>query len=109
MSELVQFVLSAKDSTGAAFASVRAGLNQVGERVVSVRGLMASLAGVLSAGAFAAGVKGASESADAAAKMGDRFGIATDKLIGMEHAGRLAGASNEALAAGFKSIATLAI
>ncbi len=109
MSDLVQFVLSAKDTTGAAFGTAREGLNRLGEQVISVRGLMASLLGVFSVGAFAAGVKSAAEAADAAAKMGDRFGIATDKLIGMQHGAQLAGASNEALAQGLKAMATVAI
>src|SRR5882724_7253033 len=52
----------------------------------------------LSAAAFVAGIKHASEMADAAAKMGDRFGIATEKMIGMQHAADISGVSNEALA-----------
>ncbi len=51
----------------------------------------------LSVAAFAAAVHGASQAADAAAKMGDRFGIATESTIGMLHAADLAGVSHEAL------------
>jgi hypothetical protein len=51
----------------------------------------------LSAAAFVAGIKNASEAADAAARMGDRFGIATEKMIGMQHAADLSGVSHEAL------------
>src|SRR6266545_3497170 len=103
--ENVSFILAAKDLTGAAFGSVRAGLNSLGNQVISVRGLMASLGATISVAAFTAGVKGASDAADAAAKMGDRFGIATDKLIGMQHAGELAGVSNQGLASALQGMA----
>jgi hypothetical protein len=73
------------------------------------RNAMLGLAGALGVGSFVGAVKGASEAADAAAKMGDRFGIATEKLIGMQHAGQLAGVSNEALATGLRSMAKTGI
>ncbi len=69
------------------------------------RTALLGLASALGIGSFAAAIKGASEAADAAAKMGDRFGIATDMMIGMQHAGKLAGASNEALATALRSMA----
>lgn len=69
------------------------------------RTALATLGVALSAGAFAAAVKGASEAADAAAKMGDRFGIATEKMIGMQFAGHLAGVTNEALAMALQKMA----
>src|SRR5690242_20730553 len=49
----------------------------------------------LSGAAIAAAVKSASDAAYAAAKMGDRFGIATEQLIGLQHAADLAGVSND--------------
>lgn len=52
----------------------------------------------LSAAAFVAGIKNASAAADAAAKMGDRFGIAGEQMVGMLHAADLAGVSSETLA-----------
>lgn len=73
------------------------------------RNALLSIGAALGVGSFASAVRGASEAADAAAKMGDRFGIATEKLIGMQHAGDLAGASNEAIAKGLKTTASLAV
>jgi len=69
------------------------------------RNALLGLAGALGVGSFVAAVKGASEAADAAAKMGDRFGIATEKMIGMQHAGALAGVSNEALTTSLQKMA----
>ena len=101
----VSFVLNAADRTKAAFGSVRSGLNGIGEQLVSVRGLVGGLVAALGVGSFAAGVKSAAAAADTAAKMGDRFGIATEKLIGMQHAGQLAGASNESMGAALRAMA----
>ncbi len=109
MAENVQFLLTARDLTAGAFSSVRAGLNGIGAQVISVRGLVGTLAGAFGVSAFAAGVKGASEAADAAAKMGDRLGIATERLIGQRQAAELAGASSEALSAGYKAMTNAAI
>ena len=109
MAENVEFLLIARDLTAGAFNSVRSGLNGLGAQLISVRGLLGSLAGVAGASAFVAGVKAAAQAADEAAKMGDKVGITTEKLIGMQHAGELAGASNQALAQGFKSLANATI
>lgn len=101
--ENVSFILAATDQTKAAFGSVRGSLNGLGEQVVSVRGIVGTLTAALGVGAFGAGIKSASEAADAAAKLGDRFGIATEKLIGLQHAGDLAGLSNEGLTAALRA------
>lgn len=69
------------------------------KRMAEGLGLGLSLAGL---GAL---VKNAADSADAAAKMSDRFGIATDTLIGMQHAADLAGVSNEGLTNALRGIA----
>ena len=69
------------------------------------RNALLGLAGALGVGSFVGAVKSASEAADAAAKMGDRFGIATEKMIGMQHAGALAGVSNEALTTSLQKMA----
>ena len=101
--ENVSFILGATDQTKAAFGAVRNSLNGLGEQVVSVRGIVGTLTAALGVGAFGAGIKAAAEAADAAAKLGDRFGIATEKMIGMQHAGQLAGVSNEALTAALRA------
>lgn len=69
------------------------------------RNALASIGIGLSGAAFVAGVKSASDAADAAAKMGDRFGIATEQLIGMQHAANLAGVSNEGLTTAMRGLA----
>lgn len=67
------------------------------------------IAGALGVFSFSAAIKSAFEAGDAAAKMGDRFGIATQKLIGMQHAGDLAGLSGEALAVAMRGQANAAV
>jgi hypothetical protein len=69
------------------------------------RNALLTLGGALGVFSFSSAIKQASEAADAAAKMGDRFGIATEKIIGLQHAGALAGASNEALATALRGLA----
>lgn len=73
------------------------------------RNALASIGVALSGAAFAAAVKSASDAADAAAKMGDRFGIATEQLIGMQHAANLAGVSNDGLTVALKGLAKSAV
>lgn len=106
--ENVSFVLNAVDRTKGAFGAVRGSLNGLGEQIVSVRGIVGTLVAALGVGAFGAGIKSAAEAADAAAKLGDRFGIATEKLIGMQHAGNLAGVSNESLTTALRTMAKTA-
>lgn len=101
--ENVSFILGAVDNTKSAFGAVRGSLNGLGEQVVSVRGIIGTLTAALGVGAFGAGIKSAAEAADAAAKLGDRFGIATEKMIGLQHAGDLAGLSNEGLTAALRA------
>jgi hypothetical protein len=59
----------------------------------------------LSGAAFTAAIKSAADAADAAAKMGDRFGIATETIIGMQHAATLAGVSNDGLTTALRGLA----
>ena len=66
---------------------------------------LASIGVGLSGAAFIAAIKSAADAADAAAKMGDRFGIATEQLIGMQHAANLAGVSNEGLTTALRGLA----
>ena len=100
---------AAAGNTAAVFAQVKGELTNVGAAVSQARALMLSLGAALGVGSFGAATKGASEAADAAAKMGDRFGIATEKMIGMNVAGELGGASRENVALGLKNIASQAV
>ena len=106
--ENVSFILSARDQTRSAFGSVRGSLNGLGQQLISVRGIVATLTAALGIGAFSAGIKPASKAADAAAKLGDRFVIARQKLIGMQHAGELAGVSQESMTTAMRTMAKTA-
>ena len=108
MSANAPIIFTAVDATAQAFNSVRGRLNSLGESVVSVRGLIGALTAAFGVGTFAAGIKSAAEAADAAAKMGDRFGIATQTVVGLKHAAELAGASQQAVATGMRQMADLA-
>jgi len=104
-----KIIFSAVDNTGAAIHSVRSGLNEVGDAISSAKGLFLGLAAAFGITSLSGGVKAASEAADAAAKLGDRFGVATEKMIGMQHAGDLAGVSNEGLTSAFRNMSKQAV
>lgn len=73
--------------------------------VGAIKGAFASIGIGLSLGAFIAMTKNAAELADQTAKMGDRFGIATEELTAMQHAANLAGVSQEGLTTALRGIA----
>jgi hypothetical protein len=103
----VPIIFSAIDATGAAFSSVRGKLQGLGEDLISVRGILGALTAAFSAHAFAEGIRAASEAADAAAKLGDRFGIATEKIVGMRLQAELSGGSQQGLSNAMRSTADL--
>lgn len=75
-------------------AGFRADVGKLG----SLPAIGAGLVGAVAGSAFGVAIKGAMDTADAAAKTSDQLGIATEKLIGLQHAGDLAGVSQEQLA-----------
>lgn len=105
----VPIIFSAIDATGAAFASVRGRLQGLGADLVSVRGIIGTLTAAFGAHAFAEGIHSASEAADAAAKMSDRFGVATESIVGTKHAVELAGGSVQGLTTAYRAQADLAL
>ena len=104
-SEVVQLIFTAEDRTRAAFNQVRGALNGLGDQLVSVRGIIATLGTYFGARAFAEGIKSASEAADATAKMSDRFGIATEKMAGLTLAAQLGGGSIDSVQMGLRTAA----
>ena len=93
------------DDMAKAKAIVGDGVGVMSNAVGSLKRTIEGLGVGLSLAGLTALVKNAAESADAAAKMSDRFGIATDTLIGMQHAADLAGVSNEGLTNALRGIA----
>lgn len=87
-----EFVLSARDDTKAAFASVEGGLRNL-DKALGVFGV--SLAAI-AAGAVAM-VKQQTDLADETSKTAARLGTTTEALSAMRYAADLAGVSNESL------------
>lgn len=93
--------ITAIDKTAAAFKSVEGGLRSLGRQVLSAQGALLTLAGVGGLGLL---VKSAFESGDAAAKLSDRIGITTGRLIGLQHAANLAGVDSDKLTLALRTL-----
>lgn len=107
--EFAAAVARLEQNTRAGSRSVKKMADQMESSARFARNALIALAGALGVGSFGAAIRGASEAADAAAKMSDRFGIATQALIGMQHAGNLAGVSQEAMTTGLRTMAKTAV
>lgn len=94
-----------EEGTAKASRAVRKMADEMEAASNFAKNALAAIGVGLSGAAFAAGVKSAAEAADAAAKLGDRFGIATEQMIGMQHAANLAGVSNEGLTTALRGLA----
>lgn len=101
-----KFRITAEDATDVAFRKVTASLHSV-ERVTGmVTGALGALGlsfGAVQAVRFA---KGMIDDADALSKLSEKTGISVEALVGLQHAGELAGVETEALTKGFKSLST---
>jgi len=86
-----------EENTRKAAGSVRQMSDQIDSAVGFARNALASLGVAIGVNAFVSQVRAASEAADAAAKMGDRFSIATQSAVGMSVAVEMAGGSQEGL------------
>jgi hypothetical protein len=93
------------DDMAKAKAMVGDATKSMSDAVGSLKSMFASLGVGLSIAGFADLTKNAANAADQAAKLSDRFGIATETLIGMQHAADLAGVSQDGLSNALKGIA----
>lgn len=94
----VSIDIVAQDKTGAAFKSVKGGLNDLSTSVGAVTGKIAGLTAVLAAIGSAAQVKGLVDSADNMNKLSQKTGIAVSELSSLSNTADLAGVSNDQLA-----------
>ena len=93
-----------EDGTKRGAKAVRQMADEIESATNFAKSAVLALAGALGVHAFKDWVAGAAEAADASAKVGDRFGITTEKAIGLQHAARLAGASNETLTSSLRTV-----
>lgn len=93
--------ITAVDKTAAAFKSVRGGLQGLGRQVLSAQSALLTLAGVGGLGLL---VKNAFASGDAVAKLSDRIGITTGRLIGLQTAANLAGVDSDKLTLALRTL-----
>lgn len=76
-------------------------LASVGGKIIGFGGALTALA---AGGSLAYLVKQSMESIDATAKLSDRLGIATESLVGLQHAADLSGVSAESLTGGLEKM-----
>src|SRR5437870_719288 len=74
----------------------------VGAATAKIGGMVSAVAGLVGAGSLTALVHHSMEAIDANAKLSDRLGVTTEKLVGLQYAGDLAGVSNEELTGGLE-------
>lgn len=92
-----EFLITARDLTKEAFASVNSGLGKIGSALGSVQ---SAIIGAVGIGGMGALIKSSMDASDALAKASDRLGITTEALAGLHYAGDLAGVSAEQLNTG---------
>jgi len=93
----VSIDIVAQDKTGAAFKSVKGGLDGIGNAVGMVTGKIAGLTAVLTAIGGITQIKGLMDSADEMNKLSIKTGIAVAELSSLSNTADLAGVSNEQL------------
>jgi len=93
----VSIDIVAQDKTGAAFKSVKGGLDGIGNAVGMVTGKIAGLTAVLTAIGGITQIKGLMDSADQMNKLSQKTGIAVAELSSLSNTADLAGVSNEQL------------
>lgn len=83
-------------------------LRDLGSNITSIGTKIIGFGSALTALAAGAGmvalVKNSMEAIDATAKLSDRLGIATEKMVGLQHAANLSGVSDEALTGGLEKM-----
>lgn len=99
-----QIIITAKDDTRAAIASVHAGLTTMTSQAAALGLQMGALAGFASAGAFSLMAKQAIDAADAIGKMSQKIGITAESLSALNYAGKLSDVSMEQLSTGLKKL-----
>ena len=82
-----------KDVKSAA-KSVKQAAGEIEGAVSFAKNAIIAMAGALGVGTFLGAIREAGAMADAAAKMGDRFGLATEMVVGLQHAADLSGLTN---------------
>ena len=93
-----------EDGTKKAASSVKRMADDIEGATSFARSAVLALAAAFGVHGIKEWVGGASRAGDEAGKMANRFGIATEKLMGMQHAVALAGGSNDAMAAGMRNM-----
>jgi hypothetical protein len=94
-----KIVLTAVDKTSAAFASATANLRSLGERALSVTGVLGGLGVSLSAGAALAWVKTITDGVDALNDLSDATGSSIENISALEDVAARTGTSMDAVGA----------
>lgn len=94
LSTTVALEFLARNRAASGMRSFERGITTVTHRL---RGLMTTALAVAGIGGFGYMIKRQMEAIDATAKLSDRLGIATEALVGLQHAAKISGVENETL------------
>jgi len=104
MAEESKIIISAVDSTKAAFNSVQTGLGKVEGAAVTLNGVIGRLMPFLGAATFTAFTKGGIDTLDMLGDLSDRTGVAASNLAGLRQVALLSDTSLESLGKGVNKL-----
>ncbi len=104
MAEQARIVLSAADSTRAAFASLQANLSKAQAGVATLGARFGSIGLAISSALAGVSLKGAIDAGDELNKLSQKTGIAVESLSALKFAGALTDVSIEDLATGIRKL-----
>lgn len=104
MAEKAEIILSARDQTKEAFASVQRSLSSLRGAVTKIPVIGGAVAGAFAVDALIGSVREVVDGADALAKASQKYGIAVEELSALKYAGALSDVSFEAIGTGMKAL-----
>lgn len=104
MAEESKIIISAVDSTKAAFSSVQTGLGKVEGAAVTLNGVIGRLAPLLGAATFTSFTKSGIDTLDMLGDLSDRTGVAASNLAGLRQVALLSDTSLESLGKGVNKL-----
>lgn len=106
MAERAEIILSAVDRTRAAFANTQRGLDRLQASTAGLALRFGAIGAAFSAAFTGASFKGAIDAGDELSKLGQKTGIAVERLSELRFAGKLADVDVQSLARGLRTLST---
>jgi len=102
-----QIIITAKDSTAAAFASVNSGLTGLGGAAIKASAALSAIGATAAIGSFVAFTKQTLEAQDSLSKLSQKTGIAVESLAGLEFAAEQSGVEIDKVAKATRTFSLL--